>query len=71
MITDHRCDIRNQDVYVLRLAWLVVGSHVEVVVGQGHLAAVEVGVLVGVVVGQCHLAKLLVGILIGVISPNS
>ena len=62
MITDHRCGIRNQDVYVL--AWLVVGRRVEVVVGQGHLAAVEVGVLVGVVVGQCHLPKLLVGILI-------
>ena len=70
MITDHRCDI-YQGVFVLLLAGLVVGSLVEVVVGQGHLAAVEVGVLVGVVVGQCHLAKLLVGILIGVISPNS
>ena len=53
--------------FVLRLAWLVVGSLVEVVVGQDHLAAVEVGLLVVVVVVQCHLAKLLVGVLIGVV----
>ena len=36
-------------VSVLRLARLVVGVLVGVVVGQGHLAAVVVGVFVGVV----------------------
>ena len=45
--------------FVSRLAWLVVGVLVEVVVGHGYLAELAVGVLVGVVVGQCQLAELL------------
>ena len=40
-----------QDVFVFRLAWLVVCVLVGVVVGQGHLAELLVSVLVWVVVG--------------------
>ena len=46
-------------VAVLRLAWLVVGVLVGVVVGQGYLAVFVVGVLVRLLVGQCQLAELL------------
>ena len=46
-------------VTVLRLAWLVVGVLVGVVVGQGHLAELVDGVLVRFVVRQGHLAELL------------
>ena len=49
-------------VAVLRLAWLVVGVLVGVVVGQGYLAVFVVGVLVRLLVGQCQLAELLLKI---------
>ena len=65
---DHRCDIMMYlFVTVLRLAWLVVGVLVGVVVGHGHLAELVVRVLVGVVVGHGHLAELVVGVLVGVV----